>query len=52
MVSTHDIYDTLLDMLGYDQNNKIFSRKGQSIYKEVNDHKRNCDYYSQDIMPI
>ena len=50
--SPYDIHDTLLDMLGYHQNNNIFSRKGQSVYKEVNGLERNCDYYSQDIMPI
>ena len=52
LVSPYDIHDTLLDMLGYHQNNNIFSRKGQSVYKEVNGLERNCDYYSQDIMPI
>ena len=52
LVSPYDIHDTLLDMFGYHQNNTIFSRKGQSIYKEVNGLERNCDYYSQDIMPI
>ena len=52
LVSPYDIHDTLLDMFGYHQNNKIFSRKGQSIYKEVNGLERNCEYYSQDIMPI
>ena len=52
LVSPYDIHDTLLDMFGYHQNNTIFSRKGKSIYKEVNGLERNCDYYSQDIMPI
>ena len=54
LVSPYDIHDTLLDMLGlgYSQNYKIYSRKGQSVYKEVNGLERNCDYYSQDIMPI
>ena len=52
LVSPYDIHDTLLDMFGYHQNNKIYSRKGQSIYKEINGLERNCDYYSQDIMPI
>ena len=52
LVSPYDIHDTLLDMFGYHQNNAIFSRKGQSVYKEVNGLERNCDYYSQDIMPI
>ena len=52
LVSPYDIHDTLLDMFGYHQNNKLFSRKGQSVSKEVNGLERNCDYYSQDIMPI
>lgn len=53
LVSPYDIHDTLLDIFGYHhQNNKIFSRKGQSIYKKINGLERNCDYYSQDIMPI
>ena len=52
LVSPYDIHDTLIDMFGYHQNNTIFSRKGQSVYKEVNGLERNCDYYSQDIMPI
>jgi len=54
LVSPYDIHDTLLDMFGfgYQQNYKIYSRKGQSVYKQVNGLERNCDYYSQDIMPI
>jgi len=52
LVSPYDIHDTLLDMFGYHQNSKIYSRKGQSVYKEVNGLERDCDYYSQDIMPI
>lgn len=54
LVSPYDIHDTLLDMFGfgYQQNYKIYSRKGQSVYKEVNGLERNCEYYSQDIMPI
>ena len=54
LVSPYDIHDTLLDMFGfgYQQNYKIYSRKGQSVYKEVNGLERYCDYYSQDIMPI
>ena len=52
LASPYDIPDTLLDMFGYHQNNTIFSRKGQSVYKEVNGLERNCDYYTQDIMPI
>ena len=46
LVSPYDIHDTLLDMFGYHQNNTIFSRKGQSVYKEVNGLEGNCDYYS------
>ncbi len=52
MVSPYDIHDTLLDMFGYQKKDKAYSRKGQTVYKEVNGLERNCDYYSQDIMPI
>ena len=52
MVSPYDIHDTLLDMFGYQPKDKAYSRKGQTVYKEVNGLERNCDYYSQDIMPI
>ena len=37
----YDINDDLLDIFGYHPNNKIFSRKGQSIYKEINGFERN-----------
>ena len=51
-VSPYDIHYTLLDIFWYHPNNKIFSRKGQSIYNEINVPERNCNYYSQDIILI
>ena len=52
MIGIYNIHDALLDMLGYHLNNKIFWRKGQSIYKEINDLERNSNYYSQEIILI
>ena len=37
MIGIYNIHDALLDSLWYHLNNKIFWRKGQSIYKEIND---------------
>ena len=52
MVSPYDIFDTLLDMFGYHEKDKVHSRKGISVYKKINGLERNCDYYSQDIIPL
>ena len=52
MVSPYDIFDTLLDMFGYHEKDKVYSRKGISVYKKINGLERNCDYYSQDIIPL
>ena len=54
LVSPYDIHDTLLDMFGYQKNDidKAYSRKGISVYKEINGLERDCNYYSQDILPI
>lgn len=52
MVSPYDIHDTLLDMFGYNKKDKAYSRKGKSVYEEINGLERNCDYYGQDILPI
>ena len=52
MVSPYDIHDTLLDMFGYHEKDKVYSKKGQSVFKEINGLERNCDYYSQDIIPL
>ena len=52
MVSPYDIHDTLLDMFGYHQKDNVYSRKGKSIYTEINGLERDCNYYSQDIIPL
>lgn len=52
LVTPYDIHDTLLDMFGYHKKDNVYSRKGISIYNEINGLKRNCDYYSQDIIPL
>ena len=52
MVSPYDIHDTLLDMFGYHEKDNVYSRKGKSVFKEINGLERNCDYYSQDIIPL
>ena len=51
MVSPYDIHDTLLDMFGYHKKD-FYSRKGKSVYTKINGLERNCDYYSQDIIPL
>ena len=52
MVTPYDIHDTLLDIFGYHINDNVYSRKGKSIYTEINGLERNCDYYSQDIITL
>ena len=52
LVTTYDIHDTLLDMFGYKLNDKVYSRKGKSIFSEINGLERNCDFYKQDLLPL
>ena len=52
LVTPYDIHDTLLDMLGYKLNDKVYSRKGKSIFSEINGLERNCDFYKQDLLPL
>ena len=52
LVTPYDIHDTLLDMFGYNLKDKVFSRKGKSVFNEINGLERDCDYYSQDILPV
>ena len=49
LVTPYDIHDTLLDMFGYKLNDKVYSRKGKSIFSEINGLERNCDFYKQDL---
>ena len=52
LVTPYDIHDTLLDMFGYKLNDKVYSRKGKSIFSEINGLERNCDFYKQDLLPL
>ena len=52
LVTPYDIHDTLIDMLGYQLNDKFYSRKGKSVFEEINGLERDCDYYSQDLLPL
>ena len=52
MVSPYDIHDTLIDMFGYHKKDNVYSRKGKSVYQEINGLERDCDYYSQDITTV
>ena len=52
LVTPYDIHDTLLDMLGYKLNDKVYSRKGKSIFSEIKGLERNCDFYKQDLLPL
>jgi len=52
LVTPYDIHDTLLDMFGYKLNDKIYSRKGKSIFSEIKGLERNCDFYKQDLLPL
>ena len=52
LVTPYDIHDTLLDMFGYKLNDKAYSRKGKSIFSEINGLERNCDFYKQDLLPL
>ena len=52
MVTPYDIHDTLLDMLGYRYDSKIYSKKGKSVFHKIDGLKRNCEYYERDIIPL
>ena len=52
LVTPYDIHDTLLDMFGYSLKDNVFSRKGKSVFNEINGLERDCEYYSQDILPV
>ena len=52
LVTPYDRHDTLLDMFGYKLNDKVYSRKGKSIFSEINGLERNCDFYKQDLLPL
>ena len=52
LVTPYDIHDTLLDMFGYKLNDKVYSRKGKSIFSEINGLERNCDFYKLDLLPL
>ena len=52
LVTPYDIYNTLLDMFGYKFEDKVFSRKGKSVFNKINGLERDCEYYSQDILTI
>jgi hypothetical protein len=52
VVSPYDIHDTLLDMFGYKLEDNVFSRKGKSVFNEINGLERDCNYYEQDLLPI
>ena len=46
------LYDTLLDIFGYQIKDKVYSKKGKSVFDEINGLERNCDYYKQDLLPL
>ena len=52
IVSPYDIHDTLLDIFGYKLADNVFSRKGKSVFNEINGLERDCNYYDQDLLPI
>ena len=52
LVTPYDIYDTLLDIFGYQIKDKVYSKKGKSVFDEINGLERNCDYYKQDLLPL
>ena len=52
LVTPYDIHDTLIDIFGYQLNDKVYSRKGKSVFEEINGLERDCGYYSQDLLPL
>ena len=42
-VTTYDIYNTLIDMLGFDE--EYFNKKGKSLFNEVDGNERDCFSY-------
>ena len=52
LVTPYDIHDTLLDMFGYKIKDNVYSRKGKSVFNEINGLERDCNYYEQDLLPL
>ena len=52
LVTPYDIHDTILDIFGYKLKDKVLSRKGKTVFEEINGLERDCEYYSQDILPL
>ena len=52
LVTPYDIHDTLVDIFGYQNKDKVYSRKGKSVFEEINGLERDCGYYSQDLLPL
>ena len=52
LVTPYDIHDTLLDMFGYKLKDNVYSRKGKSVFNEINGLERDCNYYEQDLLPL
>ena len=52
LVTPYDIYDTLLDIFGYQIKDKVYSKKGKSVFEEISGLERNCEYYKQDLLPL
>ena len=48
-MTAYDIHETLFDILNMEQNSHYSSKKGKSIFKNINVEKRNCIFYKKEI---
>ena len=49
IITPYDVYDTMVHIIGGNENkNKIFSQKGKSVFMEIDNSVRNCNFFDQD----
>ena len=48
-VTSYDIHETLLDIINIEENCSYHSKKGSSIFKNINSKERNCEFYGKEI---
>ena len=49
IITPYDVYDTMVHIIGGNgKNNKIFSLKGKSVFMEIDNSVRNCNFFDQD----
>ena len=49
LLTPYDIHDTLVHILYGDNNTGLYSSKGKSVFMNINNSKRDCNYFDQDF---